>query len=497
MNAKKRLLIFIVAYNAERTIQKVLQRIPATLAKYDCEILIIDDSSSDRTFEKASAFESEFGCRFPITTLFNPVNQGYGGNQKIGFQYAIRNGFEMVALVHGDGQYAPECLPDLVQPLAAGEADAVFGSRMISPGAALRGGMPLYKFVGNRILSTIQNRLLRSSLSEFHSGYRLYSVAALSRIPFDLNTNDFHFDTEIIIQLLRAGMQIRELPIPTYYGDEICHVNGIRYAWDVIRATLRARAQDAGIFYDRKFDVSGESPYRSKLAFDSSHTMALASISPGTTVVDVGCASGYMAAALKRKGCRVIGIDQPGSGHSPGVDRFLASDLDRHGFPKSLGGYHYVLLLDVIEHLRSPESFLESLRRNPPNGPPPTVIVTTGNIAFIVTRLMLLLGWFNYGKRGILDLTHTRLFTFMALQRLFEQAGYTIEEVKGVPAPFPLALGDHALSRLLIRINRWLIRLSRGLFSYQVLLVARPLPSLEWLLDRTLQTSAARAASAR
>ena len=146
--------------------------------------------------------------------------------------------------MHGDGQYAPERLPDLLQPLLAGEADAVFGSRMMASGGARRGGMPLYKWMGNKILTRIQNRLLKTSFSEFHSGYRIYSVRALAGIPFDKNTNDFHFDTEIIIQLVRAGLRIKELPIPTYYGDEICHVNGLKYALDVVRVT--AAFQGAG-----------------------------------------------------------------------------------------------------------------------------------------------------------------------------------------------------------------------------------------------------------
>ena len=213
-DCRKRVLVFIVAYNAERTIQEVLGRIPLDMAAFDTEILIIDDSSQDRTFEMAREYRSQ-GLQFPITVLFNPVNQGYGGNQKLGFHYAIREHFDIVALVHGDGQYAPEELPRLLSPLIDDEADAVFGSRMMKPMGALQGGMPMYKYVGNRILTTIQNRVLRSHLSEFHSGYRLYSVGALVRIPFDRNSNDFHFDTEIIIQLLRARLRIKELPIPT------------------------------------------------------------------------------------------------------------------------------------------------------------------------------------------------------------------------------------------------------------------------------------------
>ena len=182
---KPRLLILIVAYNAETTISQVLVRVPRQLAtEYDVEVLVLDDSSQDRTFEQTRHVQRDGVMPFPLHVLFNPVNQGYGGNQKIGYHYALERGFDFVALVHGDGQYAPECLPELVRPLRDGEADAVFGSRMLEKGGARRGGMPLYKFVGNRILSWFQNRMLGTALSEFHSGYRVYSVAALAKIPF-------------------------------------------------------------------------------------------------------------------------------------------------------------------------------------------------------------------------------------------------------------------------------------------------------------------------
>jgi glycosyltransferase involved in cell wall biosynthesis len=134
--------------------RRVLVRIPSSLRDdYAIETLVIDDSSRDRTFEKSLELRGA-ALPFPLHVLFNPVNQGYGGNQKIGYHFAIRNGFDFVALVHGDGQYAPECLPDLVRPLRDGQADAVFGSRMLQRGAALRGGMPFYKYVGNRILDS-------------------------------------------------------------------------------------------------------------------------------------------------------------------------------------------------------------------------------------------------------------------------------------------------------------------------------------------------------
>ena len=491
--SKKRVLIFIVAYNAEKTIQSVIRRIPRSLANHETEILIIDDSSHDQTFERAQSLAQAGDLPFPLTVLFNPVNQGYGGNQKIGFHYAIERQFDVVALIHGDGQYPPERLPALLEPLLNDDADAVFGSRMMNRFDALKGGMPLYKFLGNRILSTIQNLLLSSHLSEFHSGYRLYLVKALKRLPFERNTNDFHFDTEITLQLFRAGLRIKELPIPTYYGDEICHVNGLKYAFNVIKATLLSRAQDFGVLYERKFDVStgfGNNPlYLPKMGFESPHTLTIQRVEAGSSVVDIGCASGYVSRALREKHCKVTGIDQFAIGDEVPLDQFIQHDLTDPGLPIDVGQFDYVLLLDVIEHLPCPEAFVDGLRKARKKDKAPKVILSTGNVGFVLTRLMLLLGYFNYGARGILDLTHTRLFTFASFRQLLEQAGFQIEEVRGIPAPFPLAVGDNWFGRLLLAINRILIRISRSLFSYQIFMVARPLPTLDWLLERAFETT--------
>src|SRR2546430_5862031 len=147
------------------------------------------------------------------------------------------------------------------------------GSRMMTRGGARSGGMPLYKRLGNRALTAMQNRILRAKLSEYHSGYRLYSTAALRCIPFDLDADGFHFDTEIIVQLLIAGQRIRELPIPTHYGDEISRVNALGYAWRVLMAAIMARIQEIGLLYDRKLDCRPGDPLARldapRLGFDS------------------------------------------------------------------------------------------------------------------------------------------------------------------------------------------------------------------------------------
>ncbi|MFY9226711.1 MAG: bifunctional glycosyltransferase/class I SAM-dependent methyltransferase [Blastocatellia bacterium] len=484
---KKRILIFIVAYNAEKHIESVLNRIPQifwTNETYETEVLIIDDASKDNTVEVANKYQLRTNRN--IKVLRNPINQRYGGNQKIGYTYAIEQNFDVVALLHGDGQYAPEMLDTLIAPIAQGETDVVFGSRMMEKQNALKGGMPFYKFMGNIILTTTQNLLLKSNLTEFHTGYRIYSVAALKEIPFQYNSNDFDFDTDIIIQVLDNKFRIKEIPIPTHYGDEVCHVNGIKYALQILRTSLLAQVQKFNIYYHPKFDYKPkENPYKSKTDFDSTHSFAIDHIPSGSVVLDFGCASGYIAAKLKEKGCRVYGYDQFFSDEAvKHCEKVFQVNFDNFDFqvPENENKVDYVLLLDVIEHLSDPAQFLTMLRERLAKHRP-EIILTTGNIAFVLTRLSLLVGQFNYGRRGILDLTHKRLFTFSSIKQLLKDFGYEISMVEGVPVPIPFVIANKSLANFLLKVNNLLIKLNKGLFSFQIAIIAKPLPTLNLLLE--------------
>lgn len=257
--------------------------------------MVCDDASHDATLDASRAWPDRNPAT-PMTVVRNLKNLGYGGNQKAGYQMAIDRGLDIVVLLHGDGQYAPECLAEMVAPLERGEADAVMGSRMLEPGAARKGGMPLYKYVGNRILTKAENWMLGSHLSEFHSGYRAYNVSALAALPLHHNSDDFDFDTQIIVQLIDAGLRIVELPIPTYCGDEICYVNGMRYARDVVRDVAQYRLAKIGIGTHERVPTDAE--YELKEGEGTSHTIVAEMLSgvPPARILDVGCSGGVGSA---------------------------------------------------------------------------------------------------------------------------------------------------------------------------------------------------------
>ena len=240
MNGMPKIGILVVAYNAEKTLEAVLARIPQDFIPEISAVLIADDASNDFTANVAQQIKKS-RIDLPITVVEHQSNLGYGGNQKAGYSWMIENEMDLVVLLHGDGQYAPEYLPKMVEPILSLQADVVFGSRMLTRGLALKGGMPKYKFIGNKILTCWQNLMAGSKLSEWHSGYRAYSIDSLKKANFQENSDYFDFDTEIILQMLDARQRIVEIPIPTFYGDELSRVNGIKYGWRVAKHTTKWR----------------------------------------------------------------------------------------------------------------------------------------------------------------------------------------------------------------------------------------------------------------
>jgi glycosyltransferase involved in cell wall biosynthesis len=234
--------ILVVAYNAESTIKETISRIPKTFHNSIYEVLISDDKSIDSTTYVAN--QLKYNTDPPIKVVTQPLNLGYGGNQKFGYFWAMENNWDIVVLLHADGQYAPEFIEKIIDPIVKENCDVVFGSRMIDKKRALQGGMPMYKWIGNQVLTKIQNLLTNQTFSEWHSGYRAYRISMLRQIPLNKLNNGFRFDTQIILELIKLRAKFKEIPIPTFYGDEVSHVNGLEYAREIIWDTVRYRVKN-------------------------------------------------------------------------------------------------------------------------------------------------------------------------------------------------------------------------------------------------------------
>ncbi len=472
-----RIGVLVVAYNAVSTLRSVLERIPESFRDSIEVVLVSDDFSTDETYEVGVAYQRENG-HLPVTVVRQRRNLGYGGNQKFGYRWLIDHGVDVAVLLHGDGQYAPELLPEIVAPIVEGRAEVVIGSRMLREGA-LAGGMPLYKYVGNKVLTAFQNRVSGLRLSEWHSGYRAFSLAQLARIPFEENSDGFHFDTEVLLQLYDAGARIAEVAIPTYYGDEICRVNGLAYAKDVSSDVVRFRLARLG--FGASHLARWSTAYAWKDAPDASHRVVLGMTEgrPRGRVLELGCGSGLVAAELRRRGHVVVGVDAaPEPETAARLDRLVVADLDA-GLPAEAaaeGPFDLVVAADVLEHLRAPEQLLHELHAV--CRPDAVLVASIPNVSHWYPRLRIGLGRFDYDHRGILDATHLRFFTWRSFARLAYRAGWLAEGRTATGLPLEILDRDAStgLTRSVVgRSIRLVDRAARtawpSLFAYQYVAV--------------------------
>jgi glycosyltransferase involved in cell wall biosynthesis len=245
----KRLVVVMPAYNAEATIEKTLREIPAGFAD---DVVLVDDASRDNT--------SEVAKRLGLVVLRHPKNRGYGGNQKTCYREALRLGADVVVMLHPDYQYSPKLVVAMASMIASGQYDVVLGSRILC-GSAMRGGMPLYKYFSNRVLTFIQNLLMGAKVSEYHTGYRAFSRGVLESLPLEENSDDFVFDNEMLAQAFYFGFNTGELSCPTRYEPESSSISlkrSIKYGFGVLGTTFRYRMQKWGFASYRIFAKDGK-----------------------------------------------------------------------------------------------------------------------------------------------------------------------------------------------------------------------------------------------
>jgi glycosyltransferase involved in cell wall biosynthesis len=230
MSTSSKVIVVMPAYNAARTLERTYRDLPREVVDH---VILVDDVSHDETVEIAQ--------RLGLKVIVHVQNRGYGGNQKTCYIEALKDGADVVVMLHPDYQYDSRLVPQLIAPIQAGETDLMLGSRLLD-GGTLAGGMPRWKYVSNRFLTIVENAALGQHLSECHTGFRAYSRRLLATIPFLLNSDDFVFDTEVIAQTVAFGFRVGEIPVPTRYFAEASSVNfrrGIVYGLSTLAVMAR------------------------------------------------------------------------------------------------------------------------------------------------------------------------------------------------------------------------------------------------------------------
>jgi len=230
MILNKKLVVIMPAYNADKTLRQTYEELPH---EYVDEVILVDDASRDETARVAR----ELG----IKTIIHPENKGYGGNQKTCYREALSHGADIVVMVHPDYQYSPKLVAAMASMIASGHYDVVLGSRILG-GGAMKGGMPLYKYIANRFLTLVENMALGVKLSEYHTGFRAFTREVLETLPLEENSDDFVFDSEMLVQSVFFGFRLGELSCPTRYFKEASSINftrSVKYGFGVLGSVVK------------------------------------------------------------------------------------------------------------------------------------------------------------------------------------------------------------------------------------------------------------------
>jgi len=244
MMKDSKIIVVLPAYNAARTLERTYADLPKEKIH---RIILVDDVSRDQTVEIARSLG--------LSVVIHVQNRGYGGNQKTCYLEALKEGADVVVMLHPDHQYDSKLVPELVRPILEGQADMMMGSRILN-GQALKGGMPIWKFIANRALTILENIIYRTHLTDCHSGFRAYSRKLLTTIPFLLNSDDFVFDSQMIAQAVHFGFQIREIAVPARYFPEASSVNfrvSTKYGIKTLGVMFRFLLQRLGLIRSRIF----------------------------------------------------------------------------------------------------------------------------------------------------------------------------------------------------------------------------------------------------
>ena len=396
--------------------------------------------------------------------MLNIASDETGKIHKVIFEYARAKAYDFVVMVTiSQYNYLKLSLPKILIPIEQKIAYITVGDKIP---------------VTIGLVNFIQRKVFKKKLNLFPQ-LCIYNTEYLARIPYLFNSDDETFINEVAIQIVLSDFEYLEIqsdvPIAITYQAKL----------KIVGVLLRAYLHTIGIFYLDKFDIVKDNlQYSLKLGYASSHSYAIDAVATGAKVIDIGAGPYGIGHELKRKNCSVVTVDQFDIPEEFKLDHHIIADLNKE-FSVATQEYDCILFLDILEHIVNPEQFMFQLSKAMGHKKQ-KVILTTANITFFPLRIMLVLGYFNYGKSGILDKTHTRLFTFSTFKKLITDTGLKITKVKGIPAPYPKAIGDNFFSRLLLGINMAGIKVWRNMFSYQIYIEAESTPSVLYIVQEIL-----------
>lgn len=439
-----RIAILVVGYRGDGGLLPTLARIPSALRESIAEIVVFHELRDEASHREAlGALRSpEWGDRLRFLRQLRGAS--YGETQKLGFAYAIEKAFDALILLHADGRYAPESLPEMIAGLRAGK-EVVFGGRP-------------------RRTARTANRLLGLRMRDVRSGFRGYATSILKRIPFRANSDGADFDIQALIQCRASGATIAEIGVADFVDEGRANC---------VLAAVAYRLHQLHLIRLPRYWVDRDLRYRLKQSPYSSHGQILSLVPAGAQVWDVGCGRGLLAESLAAQGASVVGLDLLERREiSSAVQEYHRIDVE-HTMPETKRRFDVIVLADLVEHIRDPQDLLAHLGKFlRPDG---RVVLSTGNVAIWFYRLSLLLGRFNYGERGILDDSHVHLYTLQSARSLVEKSGFRIRSVRYTVLPFEVVLESARRSapvRLLDFVYYRLVRLWPALFAYQIVIEA-------------------------
>ena len=461
-SADTRIALCVFDCSRPQSLESLLASLPEAASVGLSEILVVHERSAAWPAE----IEAELarGFRVPLRFHRNPRDYAYGDARKAAFEYAIARGFSHVICLRAEQRHPVDALPELLNYAARHPADLIIAARpSTGPESSDR-----------RLGTGLHERILKLGLRDYQSSYRIYPMAALRVLPFQLNADDRTFDTELLIQCRGLGVGIQEMSADRGWNEWDSLGDRLRGVYRSAAASFGYRLHQLHVTRRGQYMIDHDVQYTLKYSSTGSHMQIVDAIRPNTLVLDLGCSQGLLARPLLEKSVKVTGVDmQPASEVTSELSEYFQRDLEEPCELPLGRVFDYVVVADVVEHVKNRTQLIRSARRYLKEGG--RLIISTGNIALWFYRLSLVVGRFEYGPRGILDRTHVHLYTRDTFRREVERAGFHVLEERCTSLPFEVVFestGRSVWVQRIARVYHLMARMWPELFAYQFILEA-------------------------